>query len=209
MNYCYLCCLLPLLLLSCEAPSAEPEAPEAAASETFNPDAYLLEPVPGSSYQRAVRKNTDGSILEEGLLLDGKRSGTWVVYHPGSDVPKTIVSYADDEANGLYVELNDRGYLETRASYQNNRLHGSWAKYRFGRPTHEANYKDGALDGVYREYVMNTGKLQKEVTYKNGVMDGPYRFYNEEGVVTLEYEYRNGEKVGGGIVDPSRPNEPR
>ncbi len=209
MKYLFLCCFLMAGLTACQTPADEPAASTPVATENFNPAAYILEPVPGSSFQRAMRKNADGSTQEEGLLLDGKRTGTWVSYHPGSDIPKTIVSYANDQANGLYIEMNDRGYLEMRATYKNNRLHGPWAKYRFGRPTNEATYRDGELDGIYREYVMNTGKLQKEITYKNGVMDGPYRFYNEEGVVTLEYEYRNGEKVGGGIVDPSRPNEPR
>ena len=205
----YFLFLFVLIVAACEAPVDDTPGAPSAETAAVNPDAYLLESIPGSSFQRAMRQNPDGTISEEGLLLDGKRTGTWVSYHPGTDIPKTIVSYVNDQANGLYVEMNDRGYLELRASYKNNRLHGPWAKYRFGRPTHEATYKDGELHGVYREYVMNTGKLQKEITYKNGVMDGPYRFYNDEGIVTLEYEYRNGEKVEGGIVDPSRPNEPR
>ena len=31
-------------------------------------------------------------------------------------------------------------------------------------------------------------------------MDGPMKYYNEEGGVTLEYSYNNGEKVGEGIM---------
>lgn len=177
--------------------------------EAFNPESFVLTDIPGSSIQRAERRDTSGALLEEGFLSNGKRTGTWVTYHPGTAVPKTIVNYINDQYNGLYIELNDRGYLELRAEYKNNLLDGPWAKYRFGRPLTEAFYANGKLNGFYREYVLNTGKLQKEISYKDGVIDGPFRFYNEEGVVTLEYQYRNGEKVGGGIVDPARPNPSR
>ena len=90
--------------------------------------------------------------------------------------------------------------MSLRATYQNNKLHGFWGKYSFGRPEMEAFYKDGQLNGPYYEYDTHDGKLQKEINYKNGKQDGKYRFYNEEGKVTVEYDYRDGEKVGGGIV---------
>lgn len=177
--------------------------------EEFDPNAYILSEVPGTDYQKAVRKAADGSTLEEGFIRNGEKTGTWVTYHPNSIVPKTVVSYLNGKYNGIYMEFNDRGYLELQAAYHNNLLDGPWAKYRFGRPTNEAEYKDGKLNGVYREYVMNTGKLQKEITYKDGVMNGPYRFYNEKGEVTLEYDYENGERIAGGITHPGRDNAPR
>lgn len=204
--------VLMVLLLSSFACNSSGSAEDGLATEpieTFDPEAYLVEEVPGSAFQRAERMEANGSLLEEGYLEDGVRQGTWVVYHPNSVVPKQVISYVDGKYNGIYLEFNNRGYLELRANYKNNLLHGPWAKYRFGRPTHEAHYTEGKLDGVYREYIMNTGKLTKEISYKNGVMDGPYRYYNEDGNVTLEYEYRNGEKVGGGEIDPSLTNEPR
>jgi antitoxin component YwqK of YwqJK toxin-antitoxin module len=177
--------------------------------ETFDPNVYLTEEIPGSDFRRAERMAANGSLMEEGFLKDGKRVGTWVIYHPNSVIPKQVISYVDGRYNGIYLEFNNRGYLELRAEYKENLLDGPWAKYRFGRPTHEGTYVNGKLDGFYREYIMNTGKLTKEISYKNGVIDGPYRFYNEDGEVTLEYEYRNGEKVGGGEIDPSLPNEPK
>lgn len=199
---------LTLFVLSC-TPSGE--SPEIATQpvEAFNPNSYIVTNVEGSDLQKAERKAADGSVIEEGFLKNGKKTGTWVIYHPNSTVPKTVISYIDGKYNGIYLELNNRGYLELRADYENNLLDGPWAKYRFGRPTHEAVYEAGKLNGVYREYVPNTGKLQKEITYKDGVMDGPYRFYNEQGAVTLEYEYRNGNKVGGGMTNPGGMNEPR
>ena len=48
-----------------------------------------------------------------------------------------------------------------------------------------------------------TFKLKQEVEYKNGLQDGYFRYYDEEGNVTLEYEYKEGEKIKGGIVEPN------
>ncbi len=39
-----------------------------------------------------------------------------------------------------------------------------------------------------------------EAEYVDGFQHGMYRFYGEDGDVQLEYEYKNGEKVTGGIV---------
>jgi antitoxin component YwqK of YwqJK toxin-antitoxin module len=63
------------------------------------------------------------------------------------------------------------------------------------------NYFENELDGMKRKY-QNNGKIQEEVEYSRGVQDGIYRFYDDQGNMTLDYLYKNGEKVSGGIVEP-------
>ena len=65
-------------------------------------------------------------------------------------------------------------------------------------------YKDDKLEGTARTYDDRTFKLKQEVEYKDGKQDGFFRYYDEEGNVTLEYQYKNGEKVSGGIVEPPK-----
>ncbi len=60
----------------------------------------------------------------------------------------------------------------------------------------------GKLDGVARTFDDRTWKVKQEVEYKNGVQDGFFRYYDENGTVTLEYVYKNGEKVSGGMTKP-------
>ncbi len=187
---------LSVFLVSCHSGS---DSAPAAAQDTPAPPAYELEDIPGADASRAVLRDGEGQLLEEGTLRSGLKTGTWIAYHPGGEFPKTAVSYINGMYNGPYMEFNARGQLELRATYLNNKLHGPWVKYRFGRPEAEAGYKNGELHGTYLGYDTKTGKVQKEINYKNGVQHGAYRFYNEEGVVTLEYEYRDGERVGGGI----------
>jgi len=187
--------------------SASTETP--GGDSVKSTEGFTTQEVPGSQATYLSRIDRAGNILEEGFQMNGQRYGSWVTYHPGSKIPKNMTSYVEGKANGLYLEFNERGQMSMRADYQNNKLHGYWAKYRFGRPTMEANYLNGELHGTVFEYDIGTGAVQKEITYKNGVLDGPYRFYNEEGRVTIEYMYKNGKKISGGAVNSDGLNQPR
>ncbi len=184
--------LLSLLVLSC----SQSDIPE---GERVSSDGYLVSSVPGTSIQKVVKRSENGRLLESGFVEDGKKVGTWVTYQEGSNFPKTMAGFQNGLYNGPYMEYNNRGQVTLIAHYTNNQLDGPWATYQFGRPTAEATYTEGKLDGVYKEYQPNTGKIQKEMEYKNGVLDGPYRFFDQEGKVTVEYVYKNGKKIEGGI----------
>ena len=167
----------------------------------FDSSGYIIENIPGTKHQRAAKRGPEGALQEEGLFRNGLKEGTWIIYHPDGVFPAKVITYAEGMYNGLYMEFNERGQLTLRASYKNNILDGPWGKYRFGRAEAEAAYKNGKLDGRSREYDDQSGKLIKEVNYKDGKQHGMFRFFNEAGQVTLEYEYKDGEKVGGGIVE--------
>ncbi len=203
--------LLLLALAACnsgEAPAATAATDTSAtpATETEAAAEYEIESIPGSSTVIAIKHNKSGDVIEKGFLENGVKTGTWLIFEKRPyTFPNKIINYQNGQYSGPYYELNERGQIELSAYYVNNKLDGKWGKYKFGRPTAEAEYTAGELDGVYKEYFLKDGSIQKEIHYRQGRQHGPYRFYNEEGQVTLEYEYENGEKVGGGIVEPSKP----
>jgi len=165
-------------------------------------EGYTLETVAGQSAQLARKTGEEGALLEQGWVENGRKTGTWTVYDPESGMPVKVISFVGGMYNGVYLEFNERGYLTLKAHYRNNQLHGPWSKYRFGgRLEAEARYREGKLDGVYKEYYPRDKGLKEEIGYKMGVQHGPYRYYNENGELTLEYEYANGEKVSGGIIE--------
>jgi len=165
-------------------------------------EGFTLEELPGQTAQLARRVDEQGNLLEIGPLENNQKTGAWVVYDAEKGLPIKVISYLNGVHNGPYLELNDRGQMELKAHYRNNKLHGPWVKYRFGgRIEAEATYVDGLLDGVYREYYPRGNKIKEEVTYSMGVKNGPYRYYNEDGKLALEYEYRDGEKVSGGLIE--------
>lgn len=175
----------------------------------FSTEGFEVVDLTGTNLQRLSKSSPTGYLIESGYLLNGSKTGAWTTYHPEKNLPETIMNFANGNATGLYLEFNDRGQIELMANYKNNQLDGPWGKYRFGRPTQTAFYKDGNLHGMYKEYNERDGKIRKEIHYKDGEYDGPYRFFNEKGDITVEYTYENGEKKGGGMVNPGAPNEPK
>ena len=164
-------------------------------------EGYEVNYIEGSNAQRLVKRNAEGVIIEEGMIYNGEKVGAWIEYDAEGTFPAKLTTYADGQYNGTYLEFNTRGHITLRATYKKNQLDGPWAAYSFGRVEKQANYKNGALDGTYLEFNKKTGNLQKEVNYKDGQQHGAYRFYDEEGNVMLEYEYRDGEKIEGGVVE--------
>jgi len=155
--------------------------------------------IPGSESVKVVKQGDDGKVVETGYILNGNKHGIWTTYSPENKI-KTIANYIDGKKNGTYLELSSRGQIELLITYTNDEYDGPYGKYKFGRATEDMVYVKGQLDGEFKTY-FNNGKIQKLVTFKNGKQDGPLKYYDEEGNVTLEYMYKNGNKVSGGIVE--------
>lgn len=138
-------------------------------------------------------KLTDGAgnLSQSGLVKDGKRAGNWVEYHPGGMV-KSVVSYVDGKKEGAAIELNNSGQLEKRMQYHNDQLHGDYREFRYNTVKEERTYRKGKLEGTVKVFYDN-GKLMEEGAYENGIRHGVSKWYDQDGNVTIEYEYKNGE----------------
>lgn len=177
------------------------DASPSVSAESFNASGAAVTAVSGSDLQRVETRNDKGELAESGFLKGELKTGTWLTYHPEGR-PKSIATYAGGKLNGLYMELNNRGQVELESFYVDGLLNGNYTAYRSGsRITEERQYKMGKLDGVFKKYDDRKNNLQQEIHYKNGLQDGPYRFYDEEGNITMEYQYKDGNKVSGGIVE--------
>lgn len=158
---------------------------------------FQTTPIDGTDLEYAIQKDQLGAKSAEGPVRNGVKTGTWL-YYDGEVFPQKSVSYVDGYYQGPYFEFNQQGTIKLSANYQNNKLHGPWATYRFSRPTATANYKNGELDGLYVEFDPRNGSLKRETTFKAGKRDGFVRYYDEAGEVTAEFEFRNDEQVNGG-----------
>ena len=183
--------ILTFIIFGCDNASNQPEPVQVGD--------YELTRIPGTEVDRAVKLHETGVVIEQGYLLNGKKSGQWITFDPKSKKVTSITNYVENNLDGMFLKFSNREQVDMKTSYKMNKLDGKYAELNFGRPTKEATYVDGELDGMYKEYYSN-GKLLKEIEYKNGVQDGVFRYYDEKGNVTIEYQYKNGEKVSGGMV---------
>ena len=180
--------------------SAESDANSSSPSvESVSTEGMELINVAGG-YQRAIRRNADGKILEEGMLKGGKRNGTWVVYNLEKGFPSSVANFVNDVYSGPYLKYNNFGQLELSCGYTDNKLDGYFVKFERAKKIEEGHYKNGQYDGDYTKYFTGKDTPQQQLQYKSGQLHGKAKYFNEAGDLLMEYEYNNGEKVSGGIV---------
>ena len=193
---------LLLGLAACTNSSAPPASSE--ADQTVTPDEYSnyeITPLTGTNIRMATRRDqTTGKVLEQGFLDENNlKTREWIEFNAGTSLLLKITNYVAGVQNGLRISFNEIGQVAAVETYKDDQLNGYRVKYRFNRPEEEAEYKAGQLHGTLRQYFVREGWLQFTTDFKDGVQDGFYRAYDKEGNVTLEYVYRNGEKISGGM----------
>ena len=147
--------------------------------------------------------DTDGSPISKGYVISGVRNGTWTTYHPTTTKVKKVTNYINGKKNGPELVFNERGYLDGVTEYRNDEYHGLVAVYRNGRTISETNYANGVMHGAYKIYDDSRGKIQRSGYFKNGKQHGEQLYFDDQGNITMKYEYKDGEKVSGGIVESS------
>ncbi|MCB0651011.1 MAG: hypothetical protein KDC85_07025 [Saprospiraceae bacterium] len=193
--------MMALFLAACTQSTPAPET--AAVDPTKTPaNEMIYKAIPGSDVQQVTIKNNQGKIKEEGFMLNGVRTGMWLVYDKSQVFPKKMISYQNDMYNGPYFEYTERGQMDLKANYVNNKLDGYFAKYKFSNEIVTANYSNGKRNGEYKEFDERESFLTKLENYKDDVLDGKVEYYNKDGEIIMSYEYKNGEKVSGGMINP-------
>ena len=193
MKYIFLF-MISAFLFSCNQSGPKVVAPPA------NLAGMTVVELPGSDIQKAFRYDPSGNVMEEGDLLNGKKTGTWVVYHPGGkNIAQTVVNYANGLRNGIYMDINDRNQIKEYGYFMNDKKDGKWTKWNFSRRESEKEFKNGIPHGIHRTFYNNgkDGTVQEEKEFKEGALDGIYKYYLEDGTVSMDYEYKNNVKVKG------------
>ena len=136
---------------------------------------------------------TDGTVLQQGDYLEGVREGAWTEFHPNGFV-KQVVGYVNGLKQGQQLELDNRGQLEVRSTFYQGKLHGQYVKYNRTRIKEKKFYDDGKLNGL-KEIFYGNGTIMEQSNYVAGQIDGVAKWFDQEGNVTIEYLYKNGELV--------------
>lgn len=192
---------IPLILSSlvCILCSCKPDAPKSGTG-TGDLTGMALESIPGSAVQYARQIDTINKTRIEGFVENGMKTGQWIEYNTQGEI-SWIKSYVNGLLEGTSLRMTFRNQVDLMVNYKQDVQDGPWTSYKFGKVIEQRNYKDGKLDGTVMTYDDRTFNLRQEVQYKDGLQDGYFKYYDDQGNVSLEYEYRKGEKVSGGIVE--------
>lgn len=181
-----------LLLVGCGGNSSS------STSAAFDTSGYESLDV-GGGITKLTKKGSDGSVIEEGYIYNGLKNGVWSTYYPDNDRVKTFQSFVNGSLTGPTLEMSNRGQIDAKKTFGNNQLDGMSSSYKFGKAITEIPYKLGKINGKFREY--QDSKLHKEIDYVDGKRNGKMLYFDADGNVTVEYDYKNDEKVGGGMVE--------
>ncbi|MEM9992062.1 MAG: hypothetical protein AAF738_09880 [Bacteroidota bacterium] len=194
---CFWCLLMVLLVVV----ACQNQQNTSGASKSVNLEGFTVEKLKGAPNVNYVyKRDAENRLLEEGFMQNGQKTGVWTTYDPEKGTVLSLTSYLAGQLNGRSLTLDNNNRLEAQQGYKNGQLHGYAAKYKFSRTLEEFNYENGQLEGTYKKYFDSANQVQQEANYKAGKLDGAVKYYNKDGEMTLEYQYKNGEKISGGIL---------
>lgn len=185
------------LIMSCKNSSTPVNTNTGSGGEDMT--GLKTESIAGSSISYARQYDANGLLQIEGFIENGKKTGMWIKYTPEGEI-ELINNYVNGLLEGAAMHMTFRNQVDLLSNYKQGFLEGKWTQYRFGKPIETRDYKAGKLDGVVRIFEQRDFTLKQEMYYKEDKLDGPFRYYNSSGQVTLEYTYKNGEKIEGGMT---------
>ena len=127
----------------------------------------------------------------------------WTTYSSDGRIT-SVTPYLKGQVYGTKLKFSKRLQVTELVNMQADYKHGLEGMYKNGRPMQELQYAYDQFNGKNRYYYTTgkeQGKIQREEEFEKGYLHGKISYYNPEGEMTLEYEYKNGKKVGGGILD--------
>ena len=128
--------------------------------------------------------------------LNGRKTGKWIEYWPGTTRLKSVEHFSEGKRNGVCIYLNEYGYLMEESDYSNDSLHGISKKYTsVGTLKETAEFKNGRKEGFTRYYDYKRQVIE-ETEFHDNIRDGVHRIYYASGRVQQEGTFVNGKENG-------------
>jgi antitoxin component YwqK of YwqJK toxin-antitoxin module len=188
--------LLALAILSCSSPETDKEKLNSSSVAIAGiPEGARLEKYDDNPEMEKITVRDEAArVVAQGTLLKGLREGTWTEFTVNGLIKK-VVPFVHGKKEGLYIEFNDNGQLLKRISYHNDLRNGEYREYTYSNLKESRFYRNDKLEDTVKIYYDNAVAIMEKGVYKNGIRNGISRWYDQNGKVTIEYEYKNGELV--------------
>jgi antitoxin component YwqK of YwqJK toxin-antitoxin module len=131
---------------------------------------------------------TTNKIKSYGLLVNGKKEGTWCYLYNNGQL-KATGNLKDELKEGVWKYYYNSGQLKEESNFVKDKGNGlSMQYYENGAPKFKCNYVDDAYDGAVEVYYPS-GTLKGTYTFKNGLKEGKSVNYYESGPKKTECNY--------------------
>jgi antitoxin component YwqK of YwqJK toxin-antitoxin module len=114
----------------------------------------------------------NGKVLVEGHYAGGIKHGSWKRWN-GDGALVVEEKYKRGKVDGVVKKYVD-GKLATESHFVDGKVEGAYAEYRLDKPAVTGQFTDDHRTGTWTYYNAD-GAVVRIATYKNGVLEGPYR----------------------------------
>jgi len=153
----------------------------------------LVNGIEEGSYQELTPR---GKVVTDGRFVGGKKHGAWKEW-TADGVPTLEQAWRRGKLHGVVKKFVD-GKLSLEAHYVDGKAHGAYAEYRLGKPSVTGQFADDLRTGTWTHYNAD-GTVVRTATYRNGVLDGPWRELVADGpstTIVLEGKMSAGRRTG-------------
>jgi TonB family protein len=135
----------------------------------------------------------DGTPKDEGVFINGKKSGTWKYYSDWQRI-SFLKSFKDDVLDGPFAKFYINGNKAFETNYVNGDQVGQFTYYHMNGNLQSTGYKkNNILDGIYKKYDIN-GKLESVCQYVIGAKEGLDSIF-VDGKFSQTVLYKSGKEV--------------
>lgn len=121
-----------------------------------------------------------GKTVVEGYYSSDKKHGSWKEWTE-TGVPTLEEHFKRGKLDGIVRKFED-GKVAVESTYKDGKAVGTYTEYRNGKPSLVGEFKDDKRVGTWTAYDKD-GAVTLTATYKDGVLDGPWKQL-ADGVVT-------------------------
>ncbi len=107
-------------------------------------------------------------------------------YYDSGEVKELFFTDEDNKKQGKYTLYHKNGSVKEIGVYKNGLEHGTFIQYRHNQIESSYEKKEGKLNGYWRMYHTETGKLRYEDQFLNDTLNGLCKRYYRDG--TLKYQ---------------------
>jgi antitoxin component YwqK of YwqJK toxin-antitoxin module len=169
----------------------------------------------------------NGALQQKKYFKNGKLDGTYQYFHEvGEELVYTKAEYIGGNVQEVLHQYYPTGQLESEISFSNGENNGPELNYYpNGQLSLEVNSKDGYWEGPYKSFYPNgtvkengqtsegyysghwqtfysDGTLESDFDYGDkGKITGVYKYYDKDGKIHYQYEYRKGDIIAYTFYD--------
>jgi antitoxin component YwqK of YwqJK toxin-antitoxin module len=142
-----------------------------------------------------IRRYSDGSILSESPIKDGKGQGIYKEYFENGNLKKEC-EYKMGKLDGIYKEYYKNKQLSLQKYYEDNIPQKEYLSYyENGNMYLKLYFKDGLYEGNCTSYHIN-GNVYEKIYYEKGLYEGDYISYYGNGNIYEKGIYKKGLRKG-------------